>query len=171
MIIKTKQFTLRPATLKDAEGYYECHQDAEAKKAFRSVPASVEEARKEIRENLAKARKGLNEMFTIDVKGEMAGFVNLKYTDIETYKHSVVIGYGIHRKFRGKGITTAAVKKVTAYVLKKPGIRRICGYCRAHNKASARVLEKAGYQLEGTLRKSKFMNGKYVDDQIWARVR
>ena len=131
MIIKTTLFTLRPIELSDAEGYYECHQDEEAKAAFRSIPASITEAGKEIRENLAKARKGLNEMLTIETEGKMIGFVNLKFTDNPTYKHSVIIGYGIRKDFRGKGITTAAVKKITAYALKKPGIKRIYGYCRS----------------------------------------
>jgi RimJ/RimL family protein N-acetyltransferase len=41
--------------------------------------------------------------------------------------------------------------------------------CRTFNKASARVLEKAGYKYEGTIHKNKFLNGKYVDDMIWAK--
>ena len=41
--------------------------------------------------------------------------------------------------------------------------------CRTFNKASARVLEKAGYIHEGTLHKNKLSNGKYLDDMIWAK--
>lgn len=167
----TTKHDLRPVKLSDAAGYYACHQDKEAKAAFRSTPDSIEAAKKELQENLKQARKGLNQMFAIEVDGEFAGYVNLRFNDHPTYKHSVIIGYGIHKEFRGKGIASAAVKKVTALAFKKQGIKRVYGYTRSYNKASARVLEKAGYKLEGTLKKNKFMNGKYVDDMVWAKVR
>lgn len=43
--------------------------------------------------------------------------------------------------------------------------------CRTFNKASARVLEKSGYKLEGILRKNKFKDGKYLDDMLWAKTK
>ena len=169
--IKTKEFTLRPIKASDAEGYHDCHQDGAARAAFTSVPETVAEAKKELQENLKKARKGLNEMFAIDVDGDFAGFVNLKLNDHPQYKHSAIIGYGIHRDHRGRGLASKAVKKATSHALNKLRLKRVAGYCRAHNKASARVMEKAGYQLEGVLRKNKRMNGRYVDDMVWAKVR
>jgi len=68
-------------------------------------------------------------------------------------------------------LATEAVKKVTSYGFKKLKLKRIYGYCRTFNKSSARVLEKAGYKLEGILRKNKYLRGKYVDDMVWGKVR
>jgi RimJ/RimL family protein N-acetyltransferase len=42
---------------------------------------------------------------------------------------------------------------------------------RAKNKASARVLEKAGYKLEGILKKNKCVDGEFLDDFLYAKVR
>jgi len=39
------------------------------------------------------------------------------------------------------------------------------------NPASARLLEKAGYVLEGRLRKSVTKNGRTLDQFLYARVR
>ena len=39
------------------------------------------------------------------------------------------------------------------------------------NPASARLLEKAGYVLEGRLRKSVKKNGRTLDQFLYARVR
>ena len=169
--IKTKDFILRPAKASDAKGYHDCHQDDAARAAFTSVPETVADAKKELQENLKKARQGLNEMFAIEVEGRFAGFVNLKLNDHPRYKHSAIIGYGIHRDHRGRGLASKAVKKATSHALNKRKLKRIVGYCRAHNKSSARVMEKAGYQLEGVLRKNKYMNGRYVDDMVWAKVK
>ena len=39
------------------------------------------------------------------------------------------------------------------------------------NPASARILEKAGYILEGRLRKSVTKDGRTIDQLLYARVR
>lgn len=39
------------------------------------------------------------------------------------------------------------------------------------NPASARILEKAGYILEGRLRKSVTKDGRMIDQLLYARVR
>lgn len=171
-IIKVKDFVLRPLRMGDAKLYLKSQSDKEAKKGFMTTPKNLAEAKKEIRERLVATKKGTAETIVIEVKGEYAGFVDIHgLTNTERYKHSAIIGYCTHPKFRGKGITTKAVKLVTDYAFKKYHLKRISGWCRTFNKASARVLEKAGYKLEGIMRKNKFKDGKYLDDMIWAKVR
>ncbi|MCF7798661.1 GNAT family N-acetyltransferase [Candidatus Woesearchaeota archaeon] len=169
-IIKTKDFTLRPIRASDAQGYLECHEDKEAKANFTSVPTTIHEAKEEILEG-KKERNAINKKFAIIVEGKFAGFINLELTNHPRYKHSANISYGIHKDFRGQGLATKALKKITTYGLNELKLKRISGYCRTHNKASAKVLANAGYEHEGTLRKNKFMNGKYLDDMIWAKVK
>ena len=41
----------------------------------------------------------------------------------------------------------------------------------AHNAASRRVLEKAGFQLEGVLRSNAVKNGRVLDMTMYALVR
>jgi [ribosomal protein S5]-alanine N-acetyltransferase len=163
--IKTKDFILRPMTLKDAQGYLENHEDREARRNFMSVPKNLKETRKEIKEGLKKSLLFL----AIEVGDEFVGFISLKAD--RNGKYSAVISYGINKKFRNKGLATKAVKKVTDYGLRKLKLKRISGTCRTFNKASAQVMEKSGYKLEGILRKNKFKDGKYFDDMVWARNR
>jgi|TARA_B100002003_G_scaffold222652_1_gene226617 ribosomal-protein-alanine N-acetyltransferase len=163
-IIKTREFILRPIRLTDAQGYLECHQDEDSKANFSSVPTTLEEAKKELQEG-----KKHNKKFAIIVKEKFAGFINLELTSHPRYKHSAIVGYGTHKNFRGMGLATKALKKITEYGFKELKLKRISGMCRTFNKASARVLEKAGYKHEGTLHKNKFSNGKYLDDMIWAK--
>lgn len=168
-ILKSKnpEFILRPLTIQDAQGYLECHKDKEAQKNFMSVPKDIKEARAEIKHDT-----GSNNLsWAIEVKGLFAGFIHLELNDKSRYKHSAIIGYGIHPKFRGMGLATKATKLITNYGFKKLKLMRISGMCRTFNKASARVLEKSGYKLEGILRKNKFKDGKYLDDMLWAKVR
>lgn len=154
---------LRKIKPSDASSYLECHRDNEAKRNFMSVPKNIAEARREI-----KNHKGV--MFAVIFNNQFAGFVHLELNDKPRYKHSAIIGFGINQKFRGHGIATKAVKMAVCYGFNKLKLKRISGMCRTFNKASARVMEKAGFKLEGILRKNKFKDGRYLDDMLWAIV-
>lgn len=166
MILKDSNITLRPLRISDSKNYLDCHNDKEAKLNFSSVPKNLNEAKKEIEKE-----KTLNKKFAIIVKGIFVGFINLRLNKNPRYKHSGIIGYGIKKDYRKKGYATSAVKLVTNYAFKELYLKRISGVCRSFNKSSARVLEKAGYKHEGTLKKNKLINGKYLDDMIWAKVK
>lgn len=167
-IIKVKEFILRPITFsaKDVQGYLACHTDAEAKKNFMSIPKTPAEAKKEMKSGMKQALS-----LVIDMDGQFAGFVHLKMNDSPKYKHAAIISYAIRKEFRGKGLATKATKLLTDYGFKKLKLVRISGMCRTFNKASARVLKKAGYKLEGILRKNKVKDGKYLNDMVWAKVK
>lgn len=168
-----KGFILRHIKLSDAEDYFECSNDREAKKGFMSTPKNINEAKKEVKKHISEynKKKPTGEIFAIEINDEFAGWVEISHLNREHLEHKASVGYCIHPKFRGKGITTNAVKLITKYGFKKYKLKRIEGWCRTFNKASARVLKKAGFKLEGILRKNKFKNGKYLDDIIWARIK
>ena len=66
--------------------------------------------------------------------------------------HGAQIGYVIHQPFWGQGLATAAVRQVTSLLEAQPEVRRLWATCALENPASARVLEKCGFQREGILR-------------------
>ena len=67
-------------------------------------------------------------------------------------QHRMGFGYCLARDTWGHGIATEAARAFVASVLENPAICRIQAYCDVENRASARVLEKVGLELEGTLR-------------------
>lgn len=74
------------------------------------------------------------------------------------------IGYAISAKYWGKGVATEAVKIAVACAFEElRHLDRIEGLVFSENKASQRVLEKAGFIREGLLRKYFFVKGKSVD--------
>ena len=94
-IIKAREFILRPIRITDVQGYFECHKDEDSKANFSSVPTTIEEAKKELQET-----NKHNKKFAIIIKEKFAGFINLKLTTHPRYKHSAIVGYGIHKDFR-----------------------------------------------------------------------
>ena len=73
-------------------------------------------------------------------------------------------------RFSGKGLMTKAIAKVLKTAPKKLGLIRVFAPILPHNKASARVLEKNGFELEGVSRKYYPKNGKYVNAHCYAWV-
>jgi ribosomal-protein-alanine N-acetyltransferase len=86
--------------------------------------------------------------------------------DVERF--SAEIGYWLAEPFWGQGITTEALRAVTGHAMVEHGLHRLYATPFAWNKASARVLEKAGYVLEGRLRCSAFKEGQLVDQLMYA---
>src|SRR3989344_593019 len=174
-ILKSKnpKFELRHIEMSDLKGYWECINNPQTKKGFLNTPKSLAEAKETLQEYINNMKKIPieSEFFAIIYQNQFAGFISLKDLNKKYFEHKCDIGYCIHPKFRGKGIATASVNLITKYGFKKYNLKRIEGYCRTFNKASARVLEKAGYKLEGILRKNKHKDGKYLDDMIWAKVK
>ena len=172
IILKGNGFVLRHITLADAQKYFKCFQGKNIKQVLLKIPKNLNEVKKELKSKISehKKKKPFGETFAIEIGGEFAGYIGIHHLNIEHAEHKGEIGYSIHPKFRGKGLASKAVKLVTHYAFKKYKLKRISGMGRANNKASARTLEKAGYKLEGILRKNKCVDGKYLNDFIYARV-
>jgi RimJ/RimL family protein N-acetyltransferase len=65
----------------------------------------------------------------------------------------VQFGYCLAFDAWGSGFGTEAARAFVTAAMSQPNIWRIHAFCDVENRASARVLEKAGLTLEGTLRR------------------
>lgn len=81
-----------------------------------------------------------------------------------------VIGYFLNPDCCGKGIMTEAVKMICKEAFKELKLIRIEGSVFEPNIGSRRVLEKAGFELEGVLRDSYFKNGKYYNEYVYGLI-
>ena len=77
---------------------------------------------------------------------------------------------GLGEPYWGQGIMTEAIRQICAYGFAQYDIHRIHAEPFAHNKGSRRCLQKAGFTLEGILRKSVYKNGEILDSCIYALV-
>lgn len=87
------------------------------------------------------------------------------------HRQTAELGYCIAEEYWGKGIMTDAVKQICKYVFDKSDIIRIYAEPFAYNTASCRVLEKAGFQYEGTLRSNAVKNGKIIDMKMYSLLK
>jgi RimJ/RimL family protein N-acetyltransferase len=89
-------------------------------------------------------------------------------TDVN--RRSAEIGYWLGTAYWGRGIATDAVAVVTNWAFGALGLLRIFAQPFAANVASRRVLEKAGYALEGIMRRSAVKDGAVLDQCMYARL-
>jgi len=108
--------------------------------------------------------------FAIAGPDEAIGGIGLRLGE-DVFRRSAEIGYWLGEPFWGMGIATMAVIAVTGFAFSEFDLDRIHAHVFEWNPASARVLEKAGYCLEGRLRKSITKDGKTIDRFLYAKIR
>ena len=88
--------------------------------------------------------------FAIEIGGEAAGSIG-SMTPEDVRAHTRSVGYWLGDAYWGKGIATAVVKLYAGWMFQQEGVHRLYAFVFAWNPASARVLEKSGFQYEGRL--------------------
>ncbi len=132
-----------PYTVKDAEEYINAMLSADSEKTF---------------------------AFAITVCDKVVGSIGVFRCD-NIHFRTAEMGYYIGEPYWGKGIGTNAVKQACNYVFSSTDIIRIFAEPFAYNSASCRVLEKAGFQCEGLLRKNAVKNGEIIDMKMYSLIK
>ena len=89
----------------------------------------------------------------------------------DVHRLSAELGYWLAEPFWGKGIMTEAVTKFSDHLFERFGLVRIYAEPYAINGGSCRVLEKAGFILEGRMRMNVIKDGKLLDQFLYAKFR
>lgn len=108
--------------------------------------------------------------FALATAQEAIGGIGLEFGE-DIHRFTAELGYWLAEPFWGRGIMTEAVHVFTAWAFENFEVHRIHARPFVTNAASARVLEKAGFQREGRLRANVFKSGEILDQFLYARVR
>ena len=101
----------------------------------------------------------------ITVEDRAVGSIGVFLGD-DVYSRSAELGYWLAEDFWGCGIMTGAVRQVCGEVFSRYDVVRIYAEPFARNRGSCRVLEKAGFALEGILKNSVYKNGEILDSRM-----
>ncbi len=106
----------------------------------------------------------------ICVDGEAVGSIAVFFRD-NIYRKSAEIAYWLGEPFWNNGITSCAIKEICEYVFTHYDICRISAEPIGYNIGSQKALLKAGFELEGILRKSVYKNGEIYDSKLYALIK
>ncbi len=158
-------FTLRPWQFTDATIAAELATPNISRFMSDAFPAnSVEKWEKFI---LFTAENPLAFYRVIEVDGKFAGNIGVLVRE-DILRMNAELGYWIATTYRGRGIMTLAVKEIVKMVFDQFDITRIYATPFGTNFASQRVLEKAGFTLEGMFEKIYIKDGCTQDELVYA---
>ena len=108
--------------------------------------------------------------FAITINGKMAGAIGIHQKE-DVYRKSMELGYWLGEPYWGQGIAVRAVQEISAYAFRTFDINRLFASVFAGNEPSMRVLQKAGFTLEGIHRNAVIKNGQMLDEHVYALLK
>lgn len=166
--IKTQRLMLRPVLLGDAQSILDAMECPEIHSMHSNGFRTMEDVQRYIEVLLREYENGKFKTWAIALKDTdlLIGSITL---DTVPFFARTDLSYWINREHRNLGYATEVVKAMTGYCFDDLGMNRV--QVLTSNPASARVVEKAGMQYEGTLRQYFGMNGNYWDVKMYSVLR
>ena len=90
---------------------------------------------------------------------------------LSEYDKRIEVGYDLNRNYWQKGIMTESLSLIINHAFGCSDVNRIEAMVEPPNIGSRALLEKLGFQYEGTLRKHEMCRGDFVDIQMLSLLR
>ncbi len=129
-------------------------------------PFTIEDAMKFILNVKAKQPETF---FAVTTNNEVIGSIGFSVGK-DVHRRTAELGFWLAEPYWNRGIITDAIKNAVEYVFEKYDLVRISAGPYSSNPASAKVLEKCGFQFEGRLKCSVYKDGKIFDQLLYAKT-
>ncbi len=93
-------------------------------------------------------------------EGRMIGWIGIGPSSRYPGAGEFGFGYMLHRGYWGRGYATEAVSAIVDFAFRALAARRVSAWCYVENRASARVLAKAGLRFERRYRGTEPKSGQ-----------
>jgi RimJ/RimL family protein N-acetyltransferase len=169
--LHTRSLTLRPWALTDVDALLAHANDKRIWMNLRDrFPHPYTRADAESWLGFATTQPEPHHYLAITLGDEAIGAIGLDaHPDVNRF--TAEIGYWLGVAHWGRGYATDAVRAATTYGFEQLGLERICANVFEWNPASERILVKAGFRMEGRLRRHVFKDGRFGDALLYAIVR
>ena len=151
-LMETSRLILRLPVMEDSEAFFrKCAQDREFVKYVVWQPHENINVTRDFIHRCIDCWQDKTAFPWVVVRKNDHDFVGILELRIDKFRAD--LGYGIAPEYWGNGYATEMTKSVVEWALQQEDIYRVWATCDVENRASARVLEKAGMQKEGILRR------------------
>ena len=169
MKIQTKRLLLRKATLSDKKEIFAYRSDKKTNQYQAWIPENL----KDVSEFIGKIANTYNRpdswfQFVIieNSSGKLVGDLGVHF--LEKGSQQAEIGCTLSKNFHGKGYANEALTAIMDSLFLDIEIHRIFASIDPKNIASIKMMEKLGFRKEAHFKESLFLNGKWVDDVVFA---
>ncbi|MCW5898466.1 MAG: GNAT family N-acetyltransferase [Flavobacteriales bacterium] len=103
-----------------------------------------------------------------DEDGTFLGTIG--FNGLQSDHRKAEIGFWLLHAHWGKGIIGQVMPQALAHGFTQLGLHRIEAIVESGNAASSRVLQRHGFNHEGTLRETEWKHERWIDLEVWALV-
>lgn len=171
-VLTTDRLTLRPLRPSDAPDVLVFRSDWEVQKYNSPVYTSVAEAEDLIERLRAEfeQQEGISWAVTLTSEDIVIGLFGFHHWS--RHHRRAEIGYDLARAYWGRGIASEALRAMLPFGFRRLDLHRIYANTIADNHESVRLLERLGFQREGTRRESSWEDdGTFHDSAIYGLLR
>ncbi len=167
--LESERLFLRQITNEDINEVFELRSNPEIMKFVpRPLISKKEEALEHIKliQTKIEENEGINWAITIKGNPKLIGIIGHYRISWENLRSE--IGYMILPEYHGKGITSEAVKLLIDYGFNTMKMHSLEAIIDPRNQASARVLQKNNFVLEGQFKEDTFWQGEWLDSNVYS---
>jgi len=136
---------------------------------FVDFTQKISDTERFVRSIIEKVSSNRDEVYVIWFKHEFAGLIGFK--DIDRINDKIEIGYWLIEKMTGKGIATAATRKMVNLAFRNMDMNRVVIRCGVGNEKSAAIPCRLGFSLEGIERNGERHNHIYIDLEVYSLLK
>jgi ribosomal-protein-alanine N-acetyltransferase len=168
--LETQRLLLRELSAPDARDSFLFLSDEENIRYYDPAPMTqLKQAEQSIERHRRRFAQQEALRWGITLKGENRVIGNGGYA-WDADSHLAVLSYILAKHYWNQGIMTEALTAMIQFGFDHIHLHRIEAQVASPNLASARLLEKLGFQEEGRLRDRQYVNHQYVDERVFALI-
>lgn len=130
-------------------------------------PMGLERMKKQIK-NFQESETDL--LICAFIENQLIGTANVSTPDNKIKQHNANFGISIRKKYWGRGIGSALMQFIIEWVETQKMIRKITFEVFVDNVRAINLYEKFGFQKEGHIRRTFFINDEFRDTYIMGRL-
>ncbi|OEV04748.1 GNAT family N-acetyltransferase [Streptomyces oceani] len=170
--LMTERLRLRPFADADADDLFALHSNAYVLRYWDSPPwVDRASATRFLDRCQQMAREGSGARVVIERTADQAFVGWCSFNGWNPEFRSASLGYCLDEAAWGHGYATEAARALLRWAFETLDLNRVQSEADTRNVASARVLEKLGFVLEGTLREDCVVNGDVSDSWVYGLLR
>ena len=168
-MIETERAFLRPIEKEDNEQIFSYRSDSETNKYQGWIPKTLNDVNEFISKNpdeINKPETWFQLVIMEKSTNKIIGDIGIHFIDSDNFQSE--IGCTLSKEYQGKGFATETMRATVDYLFKKLYKHRIVTSIDTQNIDSIKLVERLGFRKEGQFKESLLIDGKWVDDIVYA---
>lgn len=168
-MLETERLIIRPIKIKDSPSVFNYRSDQETNKYQGWIPKTLEDVNAFISKNPTEFNQPESWFQLVIIEKQsnrIIGDFGVHFLGEENLQSE--IGCTLNKDYHGKGYATEAAKSIINFLFTNLNKHRITASIDPENKNSIQLVERLGFRKEAHFIQSLLLDGKWVDDIVYA---